>query len=152
MDLGTSIIGIIIVAICILPFILIGFNNSKKRKKTLQHLSDTAKTNNCTIEKSEFWHLTAIGIDQSNKMLFFTRRTDDTAIYKTIDLSQIQKCNLVRTESTNRAIGKLELQLEFFDKNKPNVSLEFYDKDQSMSLVNEIEISVKWHKIINQTL
>ena len=91
MDLETSIIGIIIVAICILPFIIIGFNNSKKRKKTLQHLSDTAKNNNCTIEKSEFWHLTAIGIDQSNKMLFFTRRTDDTAIYKTIDLSQIQK-------------------------------------------------------------
>jgi hypothetical protein len=85
-------------------------------------------------------------------MLFFTRKKDGAVIYKTIDLSQIQKCNLVRTESTNRAIDKLELQLEFFDKNKPNVSLEFYDKDQSMSLVNEIEISVKWHKIINQTL
>jgi predicted phage-related endonuclease len=85
-------------------------------------------------------------------MLFFSRKTDDTAIYKTIDLSQIQKCNLVRTENTNKAISKLELQLESFDKNKPNVSLEFYNKDQSMSLVNEIELSVKWHKIINQTL
>jgi hypothetical protein len=129
-----------------------GFNNSKKRKKALQHLSDTAKNKNCTIEKNEFWNLAAIGIDQSNKMLFFSRKKDGAAIYKTIDLTQIQKCNLVRTESTNRAIDKLELQLEFFDKNKPNVSLEFYDKDQSMSLVNEIEISVKWHKIINQTL
>jgi predicted phage-related endonuclease len=85
-------------------------------------------------------------------MLFFTRKTDGAATCDTIDLSKMQKCNLVRTENTNKAIHQLELQLEFFDKNKPNVSLEFYNKERSMSLVNEIEISVKWHKIINQTL
>ena len=90
MDLGTTIIGIIIVIICIFPFILMGFNNSQKRKKALQHLSDTAKINNCTIEKSEFWHLTSIGIDQSNKMLFFTRKTDGAATCDTIDLSKMQ--------------------------------------------------------------
>lgn len=51
MDSTSLTIGIILLIVCVLPFILFSVNNSKKRKKRIQNLIKKAQENNATIQE-----------------------------------------------------------------------------------------------------
>ena len=110
MDNQTTIIGLIILILCIFPFFLIRIKNEKKRKKLFQILLDIAKRNQCHIRKSEFWSQSVIGIDTSKKMLFFSKNANDSKEYIAINLAEIQNCNLVISKNNTKLVDKLELK------------------------------------------
>ena len=83
MDIQTTIIGVIILLLCLLPFLLLGVKNKNKRKKVFQILLDIAKRNQTYINKSEFWSQSVIGIDTSKKILFFSKNANDNNAYTT---------------------------------------------------------------------
>lgn len=152
MDIQTNIIGLVILLLCLLPFFLMRIKNEKKRKQSFQVLVNIAISHLSLIEKSAFWNKSVIGIDTATRMLFFSKNADDRDSYTAIDLSKIQKCQLVISKNNTKLVDKLELKLESFDSSKPDTTLEFYNNSQAVLLVNELELLKKWHAIVNENL
>lgn len=147
MDLGTVIVTIVMIAICILPFSLMSIKNSKKRKENTFGLLNIAKLHNCHVEQSEFWSDSVIALDKINRKIFFSNRASDREAYKVISLAEVRQCTWIKTDNNNNGIRNLELQL-VFDGGRPNVMLEFYNEYQNLTLVNEFELIKKWCGII----
>jgi hypothetical protein len=148
MDSTSLIIGIILLIVCVLPFILFSVNNSKKRKKRIQNLIQKAKENNATIQEKDDWNQSIIGIDKTNKMLFFSKKSEEFDKFISINISELLKSRIERTENKNKVLEKLELELTF--ASKPTVVLEFFNKDETRILLNEIEIIQKWQTLLNK--
>lgn len=149
MDLGTTIIGVVVTLLCVLPFILFSFYNSKKRKANFQVLTDLTKSKNYHITQKDNWKQHVIGIDESRKVLFFSKNPTDIHKFVIIDLKKVENCRLIK-ENPKGVLNRLALEIEFSDKKLPDNSLEFYNSDTSVSLVNELELIQKWHTIINK--
>ena len=148
MDSTSLTIGIILLIICVLPFILFSVINTKKRKKRIENLILKAKENNATIQEKDDWNQSIIGIDKTNKMLFFSKKSEEFDKFISINISELLKCRIERTENKNKVLEKLELELTF--ASKPTVVLEFFNKDETRLILNEIEIIQKWQTLLNK--
>jgi|JI9StandDraft_1071089.scaffolds.fasta_scaffold568949_1 hypothetical protein len=152
MDTPTTIIGLVILLICLLPFLLISNKNAKKKKIRIQYLNDSAQKTNGTIHKNEFWSQSGIGLDTKNKVVYYSNETSIANSYTTINLKGIQSCSIVRTEDSSKAISKLDLQLNHAENRKLDLHINFFDKEKNILLANELEIINRWHKTINDNL
>jgi hypothetical protein len=148
MDATSLTIGILLVAICIFPFILFSSINTKKRKKRIQNLIEIAKANNAVIQDKDDWNQTIIGIDKTNKMLFFSKKSEEFDKFISINISELLKCRIERTENKHKVLEKLELELTF--ASKPTVVLEFFNIEETRLLLNELEIIQKWQTLLNK--
>lgn len=148
MDATSLTIGMILLIICVLPFILFSVNNNKKRKKRIENLIRKAKENNAIIQEKDDWNQSVIGIDKTKKMLFFSNNSDEFDKFNSINISELYSCTIVKTENKQKSIEKLELELKFISK--PTMLLEFFNKNETRLLVNEIEIIQKWQMLLNK--
>lgn len=150
MDATSLTIGIILVIVCVLPFILFSINNTKKRKERVLNLVKIAKENNATIQEKDDWHQTIIGLDKTNKMLFFSEKSEEFDKFITINISELQNCRIERTENNNKVLEKLELELTF--ASKPIVVLEFFNINKTRLILNEVELIQKWQQLLNKII
>ena len=148
MDSTSLTIGIILLIVCVLPFILFSVINTKKRKKKIENLILKAKENNATIQEKDDWNQSIIGIDKTNKMLFFSKKSEEFDKFISINISELLKCRIERTENKHNVLEKLELELTF--ASRPTVVLEFFNKDETRLILNEIEIIQKWQTLLNK--
>lgn len=148
MDATSLTIGIILLIICVLPFILFSVNNNKKRKKRIENLVKKAKENNATIQEKDDWNQSVIGLDKKHKMLFFSKKSEEFDEFIFINISELLLCRIERTENKHKILEKLELELTF--ASKPTVVLEFFNKNETRLILNEIEIIQKWQTLLNK--
>ena len=148
MDQSSLIIGIVLMIVCVLPFVLFSLNNTKKRKQRIQNLIQKSKENNATIQEKDDWNQSIIGLDKTNKLLFFSKKSEEFDKFISINISELQKCQIERTENNHNTLEKLELELTF--ASKPTVVLEFFNKNETRLILNEIEIIQKWQTLLNK--
>lgn len=158
MDLGSTIIGAILIAIFVVPVILMNRNNKKREKKTLQLLINIANEQNCKISKYEICSDFIIGIDESENFIFFFKQKKEVAISQYVDLSEIKICKVLKSTRTIRSKnGNVEItekvKLSFIPKNKDKAetSFEMYD-DENTQLSVELQLVDKWSRLINDRL
>lgn len=149
MDLSFITIAIILIIVCLLPFVLYSISSNKKRKARIQNLEKIALKNKAAIQDKDVWNHSIIGIDKTNKMLFFSKNSEEFDKFISINISDLHNCSIEKTENKNKAIEKLELELKFADK--PTIVLEFFNIKESRMIINELELIQKWQKLLNIT-
>lgn len=156
MDLGTIIIGIICIAICALPFVITNNNKKKKGKELLNTLKGFAKEHNSEITNHEIGEYYAIGIDEAKNTISFLEKTKEDVNLQFIDLTTIKNCeinNIKKSLGKNETtLDKLILRLNTIDKNKPSITLDFFNSEISFQPVNEFDSIEKWNTVINNSL
>ena len=160
MDIESSIILLIMFALCAIPIVIINKKKKLKEKLLLQTLFDLAAKSNCKITTYDKWSETVIGIDKPAHKLFFVRKTTEEVITREIILSEIQKCRFINTNRvvngnriSQKVIDKLELVFTFYDSKKSDLILEFYNAVyDSLFLRDEIPLAEKWSEIVNSEL
>ncbi len=159
MDSGTLIIGAIVIAICILPFILIGNSIKKRKNKLLHSLSGLAAQKESKITQYDLGSDLVIGLDENTDFLFFFKRLKEKEISEQVYLKDMQNCRFINTSRTVRnknesyqVTDKLELCISPKAKNRPDIILEFYNSDENLQLGGELQLAEKWAKIVNDKI
>lgn len=158
MDLGSVIVGTIILAFCIVPFVIMHYNSVKKENKMLQSLNEIAQQHNCKISQHEFCGDFVIGLDENINFVFFFKQKKEEAISRFVDLSEIQYCKAVKSTRTiqskdgNISIpDRVELSYIPANKGKAETRFELYD-EENMQISGELQLVDKWSKQINDRL
>lgn len=158
MDLGVTLTGVIIVLLCIIPFVVMSQNSKRKKQQKLQDLFDFAAKNEGNITQHDLWHKSSIGLDETNNTIFFIRTLQDKAITQVVKLEDMQKCQLINTGRTLndqdngqvKVIDKLELAFTPRDKQQAAIVLEFFKVDSdSLTLTGELQLAEKWTNLAN---
>ncbi|MBK9489384.1 MAG: hypothetical protein IPO07_11795 [Haliscomenobacter sp.] len=157
MDLGVTLTGVIIVLLCIIPFVVMSQNSKRKKQQKLQNLFDFAAKNEGNITQHDLWHKSSIGLDETNNTIFFIRTLQDKEITQVVKLGDMQKCQLINTgrtlneqESPIKVIDKLELAFTPRDKQQASIVLEFFKVDSdSLTLTGELQLAEKWTNLAN---
>jgi hypothetical protein len=159
MDMGSIITGVVIIAICIIPFVLLGGGGKKRKKQLLQALSNIAEKQNSKITQHDICGEFAIGLDETTNILFFYKKVKEKETAQYVLLSNIQSCKAVTTNRTSKdkgvshsAVAKFELVLTPVDKNNTDIRLELYNAEDSMQLSGELKMMQKWEQTVNGRL
>jgi hypothetical protein len=159
MDSGIVIVGTILLALCIVPFVILHYNSKKKEKQMLQSLTEIAQQHNCKMTQHEFCGEFVIGLDENKNFAFFFRQKKEEAISRFVDLSEIQTCQVVKKNrnSKNNNGGfafteRIELNFIPTHKSKEEIRFEMYDAEANMQLNGELQLADKWSKQINDRL
>jgi hypothetical protein len=160
MDSGSTMIGVWIIVLTILPFIIAYFFKKMKEKKLQKNFLSLAEKEKVVISQKDFWKKCySIGIDtDSKKLLYFNKRLDKER-GTLIDLSQIEKCRVVHTDKhlksqngNSNLTNKLELVFTFNNSGIPEKSLEFYNNPEFMPTVDDFSHIENWLNIVNSNL
>jgi hypothetical protein len=160
MESNTLIAGLIALAICLLPFVLVSRNRKIKEKQLMQALQTIASQNHGQVDEYDTWGNTAIGFDRQANAVVFCKHIKNEIISHYISLADVQECQVMNThkvlqekESTYEVTYKLELVFTLEDPSKPLITLEFYNKDHdSPTPSGEIEMVEKWFKIVQKSV
>ena len=160
MDFGLIIITIIILALCIVPFIIMSQNSKKKEKQLLQSLFDLAGKFNYTISPFDLWNNAAIGSDEGMNMIFFTKKNKIMEAHEHILLEDVQRCRIINSNRSvskqggyGQVIDKLELAFTYHDRTKPETILNIFDVDgDSLTVTKELYMAEKWNRLINEKI
>ncbi|MGE0021812.1 MAG: hypothetical protein AB7S72_19235 [Draconibacterium sp.] len=159
MDLTSLIMGLVLLALFVLPFVLVSRSNSKKKNHLLSRLKELALQNNSSIAKYDSCNNLMIGSDEKTTTIFFISETDENEIVKTVQLGAMQKCMVVNTLKSQNGNtkggsgqGKLALSLLPVKKDSREILLEFYNENDRVQLSDELILINKWNEIISQKL
>jgi hypothetical protein len=160
MDFGLIIITIIILALCIVPFIIMSRNSKKKEKQLQQSLFDLAGKFNYTISQFDLWNNAAIGSDEGMNMIFFTKKNKIMEAHEHILLDDVQRCRIINSNRSvskqggnANVIDKLELAFTYHDRTKPETILNIFDVDgDSLTVTKELYMAEKWNRLINEKI
>ncbi|MEA1785173.1 hypothetical protein U1E44_03650 [Arenibacter sp. GZD96] len=159
MDLETTFIAALLVAICIFPFLAIGTSIRKKKKLLFHTLNTFCTQHNNTITHYELCGEIAIALCKESNALVFIKRSKHKEINQIVDLDEIQKCYTLKPHKTVRSksgnysvIIQLALSLHFEAQEKPELILEFYNLNDNLQLDGELQLMERWNEIINKAL
>lgn len=159
MNLGSTIIGAIFTALCLMPFVIMSINRKKKEKKMLCLLKQLAIENNCQINQYDFLGALIIGIDDKNNTIFFIKKSNESLQNKVVKLEDIQSCKIHNKSrvvnnkvDTYSVIDLFGLSFVPIENTKSEILLEFYNSDENLQLSDEIQNAEKWLKIVKEKL
>lgn len=156
MDLGSALVGAILLIICIIPFLIMHYSRNKTENTKLYSLKEMAKQHNCVINQHESCGNLILGLDESKNFVFIITTEKEDPISLCINLSEVQTCQAVvksRTIKTNKESSSIteRVELGFIPKTKikGETRVLLYDQETSMQLNGELLFVDKWSKQIN---
>jgi len=155
MDLGTTLIGGIILIICLLPFILMGISRRKREKQLLQTLVDYAKQNGGNITQHETVGDFIIGMDEKTNTVFFYKKNKNGETTQHLHLADYKKCSVVSTTrdfNNSKVIDTVELSFIPIEKSKPIEELLLFNTKENLQLSGELQLAEKWAKLVNSKI
>lgn len=156
MELGSVIFGLLTLACFVVPVIYLKRASKKEKNKFLKNFIQLAEQQQLSISRHDFWnHSFAIGIDINKNKLFYFKKCGDLDQEVLIDLYEVESCrlnNINRNVNQNKVIDRLELVFTFRNPRLAQKTLVFYNKEETISLYEELAIIENWKTIINTHL
>lgn len=156
MDLDSAIIALVLLTLFIGPLAYYLVAQKKKRNIFLKEFIALAEQQKVKFSQLDVWGLYyGLGLDNSTNRIFYFKKRDGKENMVLIALSEVEKChvnNINRTVNDTKVIDRLELVFKYRNAKFPDLSLEFYDNEESMSLNDELHLTEKWKAIINSSL
>lgn len=160
MDTSSFIIGSITLIIFVLPIILLHTARRRKEQKQRAEFDLYAQSKGVSLDRFELWNYYSIGIDKDHGRLFYVKQHLDENKEYNVSLNDVESCETKRdlltqkgnTASDDYVLNGLHLAVQFKDKSKTPLNLEFYNRETANGLSNELELVEKWKKRIIEAI
>lgn len=157
MDISTTIVGLVLLLLGVVPFVLIRLSIKRKLNKTRLAFQEIAKSKNLNLAICDVNDHVFIGIDKDKSALFYQYQEEGSAASE-ISIKQIKSCQYtenVRVAGSNhrndRFIEQIALDLHFHSGSKP-IKLEFFSSRNGLLPNGEKEFCEKWAGIISSEI
>lgn len=158
-DWGTAIVGLVATLAFVAPFVTMYRKRVKKEKRMYNNLKTNAIQQNSSLSAHEFCSDFVIGIDENKEKVFFFKLKKEEEINQFVDLSEIQKCELIKKgrdlknpSSSMYSTQKVSLYFYSKDKKNPNTEFELFHEETNLQLSGELQLGEKWCNKINMHL
>ena len=115
-----------------------------------------AEKENCKVSRYDIWYNSIIGIDETTNFIFAIKKINGNETAQIICLAQMLRCRVIessRTSGNIKAFDRIDLAFTYFDKNKPESIVEFYNANTDrLTLTGELQMAEKWCKIANDKI
>jgi hypothetical protein len=157
MDFETLIIGLLAMAVFIVPIYLIQIKQKGNSGKMLAGFRAMAAQQQLHFTRLDSWNDNyAIALDEVQQKLMYMNGLEANTPYLIIDfLKEVKKCTLInehRDINGNRVIDRIALHLTLHSGKQREQELVFYDREQSMILSGELPLAEKWCLLISETV
>ena len=149
---------LLLIIVCVLPFVIIKRRDKRAEKKIRQILLDHASNSNHSISQHELLNQKVIGIADATNRVFFLKHFSNKDVIHEVDLTKVERCYI--NQSTRNSIDgnyssteKVELRFTSKNRTNPEVVFELYNLEQdSLSMSGELQFAEKWQSIIGKKL
>lgn len=152
MDSSTILLGILAVALFIVPVYYIQHRQKTQVYKAKQPFLAAAQQQGVSLGQHDFWNEQyGIGLDTTNSRLFYWSSDAHAPQQVVIDLGTVKHIaleNMHREVSGNRIIDSIGLRLSLSGAKAQSLYLPFYDKEGNMMLNGELQLAEKWQVLL----
>lgn len=156
MSVGSIIFGLVALACFIVPVLYFQGKKKQESKKFIQQFLQLAEQQQLSISTHNSWNNRyAIGMDTQKQQLFYLKKQDNKDVISKIDLAEVEKCSLIKTQRNvgdSIVVDRLALGFSFRSSKQAEKALEFYSREVSMSINDELQLAEKWKGLINSAL
>ena len=150
MDLTTTIIGAFIIVICIIPLMLAHNRRKGRERKIKQALFSYGNSQAASITNFDIWHDGAIGLDEHTNSVYFVKISPSgEEMHQAANLNAVKTVSVMGEEDPEHT-EKLALVLE--NPAKPNIWLEFFNRETALQINEELQLIKKWQAIIDSRI
>lgn len=155
---STAIIGLIIVAIIILPIWYLIHSLGSGKRKLEKELAALWKGGTLNITEHESWGNKVIGLDREGEIAAFAIFENPHSQVFIADLQQYSKCNMEKTaldtKGKENAMVISHVLIRFVGKEKgtPDVTFPLFGNPEGGTLSNELQIAEEWTEKFNVIL
>lgn len=158
MDTASTLIGIALLLLFVMPAVYAIWSQSNKDKKNYKNLKEIGDKHHIKLDHFEISPNLFLGLDESSKKLLIVEPKKEMT-FDLIDLKQVSKSLLSQTSHAGgpAARGKEEIariSLDLFN-GKPNEKLTeiiFYDEKENSSLDSDVGFynASKWNNLLQK--
>jgi len=160
MDSVTIVIGATLVLLGVVFYALSVNSKKKKERQILQVLAGVTGNDDCKISQYDILNHAVIGFDEFSNSVLVSRNVAGEESSQIINLAEIQRCRVSELsrsfstkEGTIKAFDRIDLVFVNKDKNKPDVSVEFYNAAiDRLTLAGELQLAAKWCAMVTDKI
>ncbi|HUX95074.1 MAG TPA: hypothetical protein VMV47_05015 [Bacteroidales bacterium] len=159
MDLSTTIIGLLLLALFILPVILISRAGKSKVKEFEKEFFSESSKNLLTISDKEFWDDKAIGIDTINNKILYLDWNDYDRVEHILELKELKVFESEpgfeernKKNFSYKKVNKLGLKFKFKDPSRSDISIMFFANGMGHITDEKVKMFEKWSGIIRKRM
>jgi len=155
---SVTIIGIIIVAVIVVPIWYLIYSQGSGKRKLEKELAAMGKGSDLHITEHESWGDKVIGLDREGEKAAFAVHKNPHSEVFTADLRHYAKCytekNALETKGNGNTIVISSVMIHFVGKEKgtPDVTFPLFVDSEDMTLTNELQIAEEWTEKFNVIL
>jgi preprotein translocase subunit YajC len=147
MDTFSSIAGIVLLSVAVIPVVYLQISQQKKAKKRIERLAKLAKANQQILTQTDVFPLGLIGSNESPASkathLFYLREgKNPTEVTIRLDeISQVELKTIYQENDINLPVELVEIHLQTPQK---IYQISFFDQQETVRMNGEISIAKKW--------
>lgn len=157
MDTVSTLIGLGLLALFMLPVLYLIWQQNNKEKNRLKNLKNISAQNNLNADTFEVSANLLLGLDTKANKLLIVEPTNNMQ-HKILDLTKVKSStvNSCTFPENNKLIKSVSLDISESKKNQKLTKIIFYDEDSNENERNNasesLVIARKWQRIINEKL
>lgn len=153
MDTPSTIIGLVLLAIFVLPILYLIVQQNNKQKQGLKKLKNIGNKNNLHLEKTEVSSNLLLGLDSEAHKLLVVEPVNNMQ-HRVVDLRKVSKStvNAVAFPNNQKLIKRVSLDLL---NSTGKMDIVYYDDNDDTDNHNAAErlaVAKKWNQLINPKL
>jgi len=155
MDTVSTLIGLGLLALFMLPILYLIWQQNNKEKNRLKNLRNISTQNNLTSDTFEISNNLLLGLDSKANKLLIIEPTNKMQ-HRVLDLTEIKnsKVSSQPFPENRKLIKSISLDLSKNDSDQNPLKIIFYDEDdnENNNASERLVIAKKWQGIINAKL
>jgi hypothetical protein len=159
MDATTTIIGLAILSLFLIPVVIMSRSSKKKGSKFDRELLAEATKRGLIISEKQIFGEYGIGIDNSSKKLLFINWSGSESVATSFSFKEIKAFDTIPSANELkkpnfdlRKTERLGFRFHFQDSGRPEFSFIFYIAGFGLVGDNEIEFFTRWSKVVKKGL
>ena len=153
MELSSTLVGIIITMVMLVPVAFLIMNSTGKDKKVMKSVKQLSQTNGINLKNIEVIGNCVIGVDEVSKKLVYTSKRNPSADFKIINMEDVKDCRAKTIKQNEKTLDWVGL--EFVEKSGRS-EIAFYNEHDENELSKDgfvcLQDAKRWESTLRPLL